>query len=118
MEFYKTETGLVYAYSDEQIAAGFVAAGLVKMTADEVELHCNPPASAEELAEEAKGQQLALRIAADSEIEWRQDAVGEGIATEEETTALADWKNYRVQLMRVDTSKAPDIEWPTFPAQK
>ncbi|MDZ8419580.1 tail fiber assembly protein, partial [Escherichia coli] len=26
------------------------------------------------------------------------------------------WKKYRVLLMRVDTSTAPDIEWPTPPA--
>lgn len=117
MEFYKTETGLVYAYSDDQIKAGFVAAGLVKMTADEVELHCNPPVSPEELTEEAKGQQLALRLAADSEIEWRQDAVDTGIATDEETALLSAWKTYRVQLMRVDISKAPDIEWPATPSE-
>ncbi|TKU53879.1 tail fiber assembly protein, partial [Citrobacter sp. wls711] len=30
----------------------------------------------------------------------------------EETAALSEWKKYRVRLMRVDTSKAPDIKWP------
>ncbi|EHI0558679.1 TPA: tail fiber assembly protein, partial [Escherichia coli] len=29
---------------------------------------------------------------------------------------LTQWKKYRVLLMRVDTSTAPDIEWPTPPA--
>ncbi|EGS1765299.1 TPA: tail fiber assembly protein, partial [Escherichia coli] len=27
------------------------------------------------------------------------------------------WKKYRVLLNRVDTSTAPDIEWPTSPAE-
>ncbi|AWL54250.1 tail fiber assembly protein [Klebsiella pneumoniae] len=48
---------------------------------------------------------------------WRQDAVDAGIATTEEAAALSEWKKYRVLLMRIDTSKAPDIEWPTPPAE-
>ncbi|EOU2322028.1 tail fiber assembly protein [Yersinia enterocolitica] len=58
-----------------------------------------------------------LRSAVDNEIDWLQDAVDAGIATQEETSALSEWKKYRVLLMRVDTSKAPDIEWPTPPVK-
>ncbi|MFZ5419705.1 tail fiber assembly protein, partial [Enterobacter roggenkampii] len=57
----------------------------------------------------------ALLTTANAEISWRQDAVDAGIATAGETAALAEWKKYRVLLMRVDTSKAPVIEWPTQP---
>ncbi|EPV3120627.1 TPA: tail fiber assembly protein [Yersinia enterocolitica] len=39
------------------------------------------------------------------------------MATEEESTALDEWNLYRVQLMRIDASKAPDIEWPTPPVK-
>ena len=67
------------------------------------------------LAEQKKNQ---LRQSADSEISWRQDAVDAGIATEDETAALSEWKKYRVLLMRVDTSKAPDIMWPTPPVSQ
>ncbi|HDP9832572.1 TPA: tail fiber assembly protein [Escherichia coli] len=28
---------------------------------------------------------------------------------------METWKKYRVLLNRVDTSTAPDIEWPTVP---
>ncbi|HCL5708751.1 TPA: tail fiber assembly protein [Klebsiella pneumoniae] len=59
----------------------------------------------------------ALRAATDAEIAWRQDAVDAVLVAEEETAALTEWKKYRVQLMRIDTSKAPDIEWPTPPAE-
>ena len=58
----------------------------------------------------------ALRAAADNEIEWLQDAVDAVIATDEETALLAAWKTYRVRLMRIDTSKAPDIVWPKTPS--
>ncbi|TWY29791.1 tail fiber assembly protein [Serratia marcescens] len=60
-------------------------------------------------------KKVHLRAQADSEIDRRQDAVDAGIATAEETAALAEWKKYRVKLMRIDTSKAPDIAWPVQP---
>ncbi|EGI46490.1 tail fiber assembly protein [Escherichia coli H591] len=44
-----------------------------------------------------------------------QDAADLEIATEEETSLLEAWKKYRVLLNRVDTSTAPDIEWPAVP---
>ena len=44
-----------------------------------------------------------------------QDAVDISIATDEEITRLAEWKRYRVELSRIDTSKAPDITWPVRP---
>ena len=65
----------------------------------------------------AQTQQVknSLRLTADAEISWRQDAVDAGIATAGETAALTEWKMYRVLLMRVDISKAPDINWPETP---
>lgn len=44
-----------------------------------------------------------------------QDAVDISIATDGEITRLAEWKRYRVELSRIDTRKAPDIEWPVRP---
>lgn len=45
-----------------------------------------------------------------------QDAVDIGEATKEEAVLLLAWKKYRVQLNRVDTSKAPAVEWPEKPS--
>ncbi|EGJ7432493.1 tail fiber assembly protein [Escherichia coli] len=56
-----------------------------------------------------------LMAAAQVAIYPLQDAVDLGIATDEESAMLLAWKKYRVLLMRVDTSKAPDIEWPPQP---
>lgn len=64
----------------------------------------------------AELQKAALRTTADAEIEWRNDAVNTEGATEEEEADLAEWRKHRVLLMRVITSRAPDIEWPTLPA--
>jgi len=44
-----------------------------------------------------------------------QDAVDISIATDEEITRLSEWKRYRVELSRIDISKAADIEWPKNP---
>ncbi|MGS8170707.1 tail fiber assembly protein, partial [Escherichia coli] len=40
------------------------------------------------------------------------------LPTEEETPLLEAWKKYRMLLNRVDTSTAPDIEWPTNPVRE
>lgn len=45
-----------------------------------------------------------------------QDAVDLDIATDAELTQLLAWKRYRVMLNRINTSVAPDIEWPARPA--
>ncbi|MEI7376137.1 tail fiber assembly protein [Dickeya chrysanthemi] len=39
-----------------------------------------------------------------------------GMATEQETQSLKDWKIYLVQLSRIDLSLLPDIDWPTPPS--
>ena len=64
---------------------------------------------------DAENMRAALRSTADAEISWRQDAVDAGIATDEETAALVEWKQYRVLLMRVDTAKPV---WPTPPGEQ
>ncbi|WP_159182713.1 tail fiber assembly protein [Citrobacter freundii] len=71
-----------------------------------------PSPTQAELVAAASSEKTTLRTIADSEIAWRKDAVDAGIATEEETAALAEWVKYRVLLMRVDTA-AP--EWPVPP---
>lgn len=74
-----------------------------------------PAPTQEEIIAANEDKRAALRAIADSEIAWRQDSVDAGISTEEETAALAEWKKYRVLLMRVDTA-APD--WPTPPGKQ
>lgn len=63
----------------------------------------------------ADSKKRALLQSATSEITWRQDAVDAGIATDDESSDLTEWKKYRVLLMRVDASKATDIVWPIPP---
>lgn len=64
---------------------------------------------------EADARKAKLRAQADLEIAWRQDAIDATMATTEEATELSNWKIYRIQVMRVDTSLALNIEWPAEP---
>lgn len=73
-----------------------------------------PPPSEEQLIAMAENERTTKRTFANNEINWRQDAVDAGIATDEETADLAAWKKYRVLLMRVDTAKPV---WPTPPGE-
>lgn len=73
---------------------------------------------AQKLADEIADAELrrsALSSAAGAVISPLQDAVDLGVATDAEVGQLTEWKKYRVLLMRISTSKAPDIEWPTPP---
>lgn len=74
-----------------------------------------PPPTHEELVANANAKKSQLKAIADSEIEWRQDAVDDRSASDKEITSLASWRKYRVALMRVDTSNPLEIEWPVVP---
>ncbi|MER1583542.1 tail fiber assembly protein [Enterobacter hormaechei] len=70
----------------------------------------------DQLLAEADAQKEALMNSASAVIEPLKDAVELGMSTDEEEGLLLAWQQYRVLLMRVDTSHAPDIEWPVLPA--
>ncbi|WP_272667814.1 tail fiber assembly protein [Providencia sp. PROV117] len=86
-----------------------------KMTAKEVELRTNPPKSKEQLITEAEQQKKSLLSEASTAIAPLQYAENLGIATAEESASLVDWQKYSVYLNRINTSLAPDIEWPQKP---
>lgn len=86
-----------------------------KMSTREVEAYLNPPVSKWQLIAEAEQQKQSLLAEANNAIAPLQDAVDLGMATDEEKAKLTAWKTYRVYLNRVDTSLAPDIDWPEKP---
>ena len=115
MQYFKNSKNEVYAYDDD-CDEKFILSGLISISESEaLKLLAPPPPTKEQLQAEAELKRANLRTAADAEIAWRQDAVDAGMATEEEATTLTAWKTYRVLLMRVDITKAPDIEWPNTP---
>lgn len=74
-----------------------------------------PPPSQEEQVEQAEATKASLQREAEDAIKPLERAKSLGIATDEEIAYLTDWERYSVFLMRVDTSLAPNIEWPQKP---
>ncbi|ELU9811291.1 tail fiber assembly protein [Escherichia coli] len=75
-----------------------------------------PEVPKEDLISQAEQQKANLIAEASQTISILQDAVDLDMATDAEAAALPLWKTYRVLLNRVDTSTAPDINWPEMPA--
>lgn len=76
-----------------------------------------PELTNEQLVALAVRQRASLLATANAVIVPLQDAVDLGMATDAEGALLTEWRKYRVLLSRIDTSAAPDIEWPTPPAE-
>lgn len=65
--------------------------------------------------QQAEAQRNMLMGEANQQIAILTDAVELGMATPEEQAAYAAWRQYRVQLSRLDLTQQP-IEWPPKPA--
>ncbi|PQQ25730.1 tail fiber assembly protein [Photorhabdus hindustanensis] len=74
-----------------------------------------PPPTKEELIFIAESQKTQFISLANEKITPLFDAKELDIATDEEMLLLKEWKKYRVMLNRVDTSNAPEIDWPIKP---
>lgn len=74
-----------------------------------------PAPTAEQLAVMAASEKAKLLALATIAIDPLQDAADLEIATDKEAASLKAWKTYRVMVNRIDTSKAPNIEWPKAP---
>ncbi|HDC4619832.1 tail fiber assembly protein [Enterobacter asburiae] len=65
---------------------------------------------------EAERKKATLMSDAEAAIAPLKRAVKYNMATDAEKASLEQWEVYSVLLSRVDTSLAPDIEWPPVPA--
>lgn len=66
--------------------------------------------------EAAEQQKAALLLEAQATISLWQTELQLGIISDEDKASLIVWMNYIKAVQAVDTSKAPDITWPTSPA--
>lgn len=74
-----------------------------------------PPQTKKQAIEQAEYMVQTLMAEATVLMAPLQDADDIGEATDDELSKLKSWKKYRVMLNRIDTSLAPDIEWPQKP---
>lgn len=132
------ETGDVYEYDDEQmtvidrinapdfdnekeqIPAIFFEInekikGMHKMSVKEIEAHINPPVTKEQLIAEAEARKQALITEVNTETQMLQTKLALGRIKDDEKARLNAWLDYLDELEAVDTTTAPDIDWPQKP---
>ncbi|HEM7185948.1 TPA: tail fiber assembly protein [Providencia rettgeri] len=115
MKYYIDINNTVFAYSADGSQDNLISDALIEITEKKALEIANPPPSKQQLIAEAEYQKQALLNEATAAIAPLQDAVDLGIATDEEREQVKKWKNYRVLINRVDTSIAPNINWPEKP---
>jgi hypothetical protein len=74
-----------------------------------------PPRPKKALIAEAENEKRGLMQGATDVIIPLQDAVDLAMSTADEITQLRNWKLYRLNVYRTDTSTAPDVDWPKSP---
>lgn len=67
------------------------------------------------LIEQAEQEKARRLEEANATIMYLQDAIEVGLDDDDYQAKLTAWKTYRVLLNRVDTSLAPNIDWPEKP---
>ncbi|MEM8445929.1 tail fiber assembly protein [Morganella morganii] len=90
--------------------------GMHKMSAEEVEVHINPPVTKEQLIAEAEAKKQTLIAEASQKTQIWQTQLMLGIITEEDKASLKEWMLYVQQVQAVDPSLGADVVWPTPPA--
>lgn len=74
-----------------------------------------PPPTQKELIAAAEQQKAALLAEAQATISLWQTELQLGIISDEDKASLIAWMNYIKAVQAVDTSTAPDINWPYKP---
>ncbi|KAB7668105.1 tail fiber assembly protein [Plesiomonas shigelloides] len=74
-----------------------------------------PPLSHDEEVAIADSQKSSLLQSASRKIGFWQTQLQLGMISDADKASLIAWMNYITALQSVDTSTAPDIDWPTTP---
>ncbi|WP_420921798.1 tail fiber assembly protein [Citrobacter farmeri] len=117
MKYFKDDKNNVYAYEDGD--EEFILDGLIKITETEALAIANPPPTHEELIADADAQKQYLIDQANGYMNSKQwpgkAAIGRLKSDELEQYNL--WLDYLDALEVIDTSSAPDINWPVPPEE-
>ncbi|QBH97341.1 tail fiber assembly protein [Limnobaculum zhutongyuii] len=106
----------ISAEKHAELINGQAAGKVISFKNGEPVLIDKPAPSKDELIVEANANKSILLSTATDIINSLADAVELEMATLEEVSQLKAWKIYRVLLTRIDTSTAPNIDWPEIPA--
>ncbi|MDM2843242.1 tail fiber assembly protein [Citrobacter sp. Cpo090] len=115
MKYYKDKDDNVYAYDDDGSQDKFIKKGLELISIEEAISLVNPPPTKEQQVFIAEQQKQILIREASYVIEPLVDAKVGGYISDTDIQKLDSWQRYRYSLTKVDTSKAPDVTFPTVP---
>ena len=76
-----------------------------------------PAPSQEELVSEAEKKKSQILQSINETTQTWQTQLALGIITDADKAALTLWMKYAQDVQAVDTSKAPDIDWPISPTR-
>ncbi|WP_108477910.1 tail fiber assembly protein [Providencia alcalifaciens] len=88
---------------------------LKKMTDKEIDAHLNPPISKEQIIAEEEVKKQLLADEAEKNITILERKVRLSMATDDDKNSLTAWEIYSIKIADIDTSLAPDIDWPKKP---
>lgn len=91
MNYYKSQSGEVFAYDDEQVQSGWVREGLVLMTPQEVILHLNPPVPTLPLPTEISMRQARLALLQEGLLSQVDTAIA-GLPEAQRLAAEIEWE--------------------------
>lgn len=86
-----------------------------KMSSKEIDAHLNPPKTKEQHVLEAEQEKQLCTEESEKNITILERKVRLGMATEDEKDLLTAWEIYSIKIADIDTSTAPDIEFPEKP---
>lgn len=118
-KFFKDKNNKVFGIdvdsSNEDSWENSIKKGWTEISREEAEKITNPPATKEQLTEQAEQQKQALIREANQKTQLWQTQLMLGIITAEDKASLTEWMLYVQKVQAVDTSTAPDIIWPEKP---
>lgn len=114
MRYYKTKNNEVYALEDNDSAKEWIKEKVTEITKEEADNITNPRPTKEQLIAKAEYDKQALITEVQAETQLLQTKLARAYHPDEKAR-LNVWLDYLDLLEAVDTSTAPDIDWPEKP---
>lgn len=115
MRYYKTKNNKVYGLEDDQSPKDWINEEVIEITEEEARRIADPPPTHEELVDRAdETKMILINEVRDNTSLLCTKLVLERI-NDKEKDFLDSWMDYLDLLESVDTSKAPDVDWPKKP---
>ncbi|HDS2911798.1 TPA: tail fiber assembly protein [Morganella morganii subsp. morganii] len=118
-KFFKDATGKIWCIDimkmNQNSWESEIREGWTAVSKDEADKIANPPPTKAELIEQAEAQKQYLIAEVNAETHMLQTKLALGRIKEDEKALLNAWLDYLDELEAVDTTTAPDIDWPQKP---